>query len=1033
MRNDPRLDPASDAASRWYRACSIEERIAGAPVDDPTAVERGRELLATWARSAGITERAVERWIAALDVERTALEAVLGEDDDAAANRLRRNPPRWLVRLCATLGSAAPSHGPLPDWPDAPEHAPLLATVEPLVAAALHRLRAELERLDGLPCLRDEELLAPIRRRLLRLVERASIVELHAARMRGQLPSGDAAAFAAFAERLCTHEGRVGFLLEYPVLARTAAAWVDQWHDGVAELARALVQDADAIASTFGPMGDGVTLTAAESDPHRGGRHVWFVDGSTGTRIVFKPRPLAVEARFQVHVARLDALGMEPALPTLAVVDAGDHGWMERVVHVDAADGAAVRDFHRRQGAWLVVLWSLACSDVHHENTIAVGDSPVPVDHETLLRTAIFEPSVDAARMRAEIALAGTIMGVDLLPAPRDDAGFVGPVDHGGMGSGYADAGEIVIDRVLDAGSAAMRVGPGRIEPELQPNRVTVGGRPVDARDHVGDVERGIRDAWSVMQAHRAELEAALDAFEGAPVRCILRPTQSYLDVLESLAHPWYLGSAVEREHALLPLFLYPDDHEWRAATTPHERRQLMVGDVPWFGVRAGCLDLQAGDGATIRNGAARSGLDIARERHHEELRRGPDRDLWVARASLARWGTGELVRGVGAGSPPEAAAVVDAIARRLVDTATVAGGRAAWWGIATVAGGAGDLRFRPTVVEADLYDGVAGIAAFLAAHAAIRGSDDSRRLARAAAAGVDERAPHERARIGAWDGASGVLWMQLLLGRLLGDADAVDRAEAEVAAIARGLDSDAVFDVVSGAAGAIPVLLELRRHRPDAIELAVRCGDHLVAHVPEPASLRFARGFSHGATGIAWSLARLAAASGEGRFADHAEQLLRAEDALLLGGRWNDDEGGATLHAWCHGAPGIALGRTALVDLLGEERAGDPAVRRDAVRATVQASPHDSHGLCHGELGTVQLLDVVGRWTGDDTLVREADRRRQWVLEQVTLDGVRCTTPRCLEVPGLMTGLAGIGWELLRGMAPDALPPLLVPGRVEP
>jgi class II lanthipeptide synthase len=69
---------------------------------------------------------------------------------------------------------------------------------------------------------------------------------------------------------------------------------------------------------------------------------------------------------------------------------------------------------------------------------------------------------------------------------------------------------------------------------------------------------------------------------------------------------------------------------------------------------------------------------------------------------------------------------------------------------------------------------------------------------------------------------------------------------------------------------------------------------------------------------------------------------------------------------------------------------------------------------LCHGELGAVEPLQWL---TERDHPAIEAVRRRRagLVLAAVQQYGPRCGTPRGVTSPGLLTGLAGIGYGLLR------------------
>ena len=664
---DPRLDPTAPEAAPWYLALALDERGRGAASDDTAARTNGKERFALWREELGLTEALVERRIATSGLTQDELYAVLGEDATGLQARMvaAGAVPGWLAPLLRDL--ARPTSVDLPGWTGGPPNAALLDVVEPLLSAGLDRLQ---ERLDGRASaarVAPADLLLPIRQRLLDLLERPMILELHAAGLLGQLPEGTPTGrFDAFVRTLSDPDQRVTLLRTYPVMARLAWEWIEQWTRTVDELFEALDADAPRLAATFGELGAPTSLLAVDSDPHRFGRHVWFVDFEQGTRLVFKPRPCAAEASFQEHVAALGAGGMQPSLRTLRVVDAREHGWMEFVEAHPSSGPDGLAEFHRRQGAWLAVLWTLACTDVHYENIIAAGDDPVPIDHETILRNRVFTAAAHDADLRAMELIGDSIHGVDLLPAPRWDAGFGGTIDQSGMGTGYDEAGTIAIEQVLDAGTATMRVGVAPITPERQANRAQLVEAAIDPRDWVDAIEEGFTSAWSHLASDEAAVHASLDRFEGATVRMVLRPTQNYLHLLEVTGHPEYLQDALERERALFQLWMYPEDQGWRLPTVESERRQLLVGDVPWFGARTGRMDVVTGDGHVLTGAVDRRGIDVARGR--VALLADPaelERQLWVLRSSLARWGTGTPVRSRGVTGGP--LAVADEVARRLL------------------------------------------------------------------------------------------------------------------------------------------------------------------------------------------------------------------------------------------------------------------------------------------------------------------------------------------------------------------------------
>ena len=191
--------------------------------------------------------------------------------------------------------------------------------------------------------------------------------------------------------------------------------------------------------------------------------------------------------------------------------------------------------------------------------------------------------------------------------------------------------------------------------------------------------------------------------------------------------------------------------------------------------------------------------------------------------------------------------------------------------------------------------------------------------------------------------------------------------------------------------------------------------------------------GFSHGAAGIAYALLELASATSDPRYRELAHQALTYERTLFVPERGNwkdlrelekDREGTGFMVTWCHGAPGIALGR--LCSLRHLDGVEVRAELETALTTTLREGFGDSHCLCHGDLGNVEPLYLAGEVLGEPRWTRAALERAACILHHGRERGWLCGLPRGTETPGLMMGLAGIGYGLLRLAAPEHVPSVL-------
>lgn len=386
--------------------------------------------------------------------------------------------------------------------------------------------------------------------------------------------------------------------------------------------------------------------------------------------------------------------------------------------------------------------------------------------------------------------------------------------------------------------------------------------------------------------------------------------------------------------------------------------------------------------------------------------------------------------------------AYVDAAAhvgRRICEQAVWHDGRCNWVGALPDEDAWGRTIVNYVALGPDLYGGTSGVALFLAQLHAVTGDPDARRTAVAALrhahahAGDDDqpRGP------GLYAGRVGVALASVRSGLLLDDEEAVARGEELLV----DLEPDAEFDLMTGNAGTILGLLELGRHlrRADLADRAQDFGRRLLADArpgdagaswasPVQRHRRDLTGLSHGTAGVAVALLELWRASGERAYRDGARAALAYERALYdpAAGNWPDlrtrDDGTAFATFWCHGAPGIALGRLRAFELLGD--AATLAEARDALATTRRAvtaelaSGAGNFSLCHGLAGNAEvLLEAARRGCDDDG--RNAELARA-VADAGVERHVRRDAPWPCgtfegETPCLFLGLAGIGLFYLR------------------
>jgi lantibiotic modifying enzyme len=185
--------------------------------------------------------------------------------------------------------------------------------------------------------------------------------------------------------------------------------------------------------------------------------------------------------------------------------------------------------------------------------------------------------------------------------------------------------------------------------------------------------------------------------------------------------------------------------------------------------------------------------------------------------------------------------------------------------------------------------------------------------------------------------------------------------------------------------------------HSEPAARLARHCATVLINRTDRAIPI----GFADGSEGIAWALTCLPG------FSDAAQAALATSSV--------SEEPG-----FCRGAAGQVVAR---LGRPGSAIAGlEGAVRMLADRPVL-----GDLSLCHGELGVADALTVLASAHRLPVTVSARRRRAGLVLDAIDRYGPRCGTPRGVPTPGLLSGLAGIGYGLLRLGFAERVPSVLM------
>ncbi|MBK8989875.1 MAG: type 2 lantipeptide synthetase LanM family protein [Chloroflexi bacterium] len=973
--------------------------------------------------------------------------SLLAEPVEALQERLSKQ--EWVEELLAAFSTNLDADAGLSEALQEKVDTTFLALIKPLIhqmQGAIREVVNELVVQNGRSPIPidlttiEDSLFSPLLDELTEILMPVMILELHAAGMLGLLQGETPEArFQSFISRLHQPELALSLLQEYPVLARLLVTFLQNWGQAMRLFLHRLCGDWEDICHTFAAIDpyDCVThINANAGDRHVGGDRVMIVTFRSGGKLVYKPKPLDVDAHFQALLCWINARGFTPPLATLQLLNCGSHGWVEFVSAQACATEAEVKRFFTRQGGYLVLLTVLKGVDFHYENVIAAGEHPMLIDLETL-----FHPTYMAAHGAIATAykqINDSVVNTLLLPNIRLIS--LG-LDIGGMGDAARESTRtaLVLENVgtdkMQYAHKPISGGEANHQPHLQ-------GHAINSVAYIDDILAGFRAMYWLLHDHRDELlhhGSPLYQFAADQTRIVLRNTMTYALLLRQCLQPQELRDGLNYEKTCDRLWLEVPDQPHLKQLIPFERSDLWQMDVPFFTTQPGSKNVWSSAGDCIPSYLQESGLELAEKRLRDLCAADYERQIWFLRASFVRAATAsELARNpvmvASTGTRSDSLVLANVLGQRIAASAFKEEDHATWVDLY-----AQEHKWFLEAGNTSLYSGLPGTALFLAHLGRVTGNGRYTTLAQQTINSVlrwveNPTLAMKRALklIGGFDGWGGIVYALTHLGILWQDEDLLTRAASYVTQILPRIQRDAHLDILSGAAGSIVCLTGLYAHRPSAqvLDVAIQCGDWLLDKAQHSAQGIYWQaqnlqtnsnkvGFANGGSGIAWALLKLHQLSGKSRFYQTAVAGIAYERTVLAA------EGPNLPITWCDGITGVGMARLASSGYMD-----DPQMREEietAVQSVLATGLGDNHSLCHGAFGNLEFLLQAAQQLPDNNLKARVQQLANDLTVSICQEGLVCGAPLGIETMGLMNGLAGIGYSLLRVANPADIPSLLL------
>ena len=751
-------------------------------------------------------------------------------------------------------------------------------------------------------------------------------------------------------------------------------------------------------------------------DPHSGSS-VSFVT-INGHHFIEKTRNLKIDEVFSQFVYWCEEHGIPYSIvtPQLSVINGIK--LISFVEHHELSTTDNAVQYYKRAGALLAICYMLGSTDMHDENLIANGNAPVLIDLETLLTPQV-----------------ASFLRVKKPKKVLDDSvlhtGFLPNIKFSGDGC-KQDVGGLSGDSYGDFSKTQNRPYDSR------------GDYP--AQNYVDEICEGFSETyqWIVQNRDLILHESPYRDFADCTIRCILRQTQFYSNIINRLSLPDMLADCNKATAYLSKLanaFTKYADAE-RLPELLHiykaEVSAIRQGKIPYFTAYSNALDLYDGFGKLLCTDYLSTS---AFERTTAILTNMCETDL--------KFQT-ELIRAnFHAAYPPiekifplpqisnEYISLINAAIEIEEDIMHHRFSNGDW--IAQCSPTEGVCGLKETNIA--LYSGVIGIALFEAALFVVTSESSYKNksieltdyVLKYIAASYQSNTL-EKMSLGWANGIGGICYALCKVSELLSEPG-YRNAGCKLCTLVTPdwVHHDQELDVLNGSAGLL-IGMDCCQVDDSFIQLLA---DHIINHlelyhghklVYHPTEEKQPlTGMGHGASGIARALMVAWKHTGVDLYRKAALDMIAYEDECFSQNasnwpdyRYSTESQNRFMHGWCSGAPGIVLSRLQI-------KKQDPTLvfSKDIHAGVVWSDMHPTCAydhLCCGNAGMIDLYLELGKNGNAQALAQQMITRKERTGKYtlLTFQGEFVTDV------GMFSGLAGIGYEFLRVNCPDKIHSIL-------
>lgn len=366
--------------------------------------------------------------------------------------------------------------------------------------------------------------------------------------------------------------------LKYPMLARKLATITYQYINFITILFKRLKEDKNEIEYYFKTSIGKISQIFLNAGDQHSGESTVIIEFENSYKIVYKPTSVDVTNAYNNFLGWVnESLGEK--LIKFEVIDKGDYGWLEYVADLECNNGNDVKIYYERAGILTGIAYFFSTRDYHFENVIASGNSPVLIDHETVIGPKTKYRIKNDIKNYEHSVLESLLIPTDKTK-DREICGFGSVIQKNKQTFISPKLININTDLMMKVPQLIVQNNDLKHIPHL--NKI-----PHYIEDYKDEFKLGFSKLYNFILENKTFLlsdKSPIYNFENKKIRFLIRNTDVYAKLLMILSKPEYLKNNLLygiKQEALARAYIVAEN--LNIALFKSEREQMTLGDIPAF------------------------------------------------------------------------------------------------------------------------------------------------------------------------------------------------------------------------------------------------------------------------------------------------------------------------------------------------------------------------------------------------------------------------------------------------------------------